>query len=172
MMEKPQESDFTAATGFGHEEEAFLAKNTVCFHLFESCHTFFGNLWLESIWDVFILYWPLAEQTHSVLAEHCKGLCWLYEHIDLEKRQTKQANIQFPQVYYPGPLEPWRMTINPLQPSQPLNIVPPPPFNMKWRAIHTAKLAIKARLHCLRLSEECHIRRQARSAHIRQCHSI
>ncbi|KAK0500247.1 hypothetical protein EDD18DRAFT_1102401 [Armillaria luteobubalina] len=126
MMEKPQESDFTAATGFGHEEEVFLTKNAASFHLFESRHSFFGNLWLESIWEVFVLHWPPAERTHSALAEHREGLHWLHECIDPETCQTEQASIQFPQVY-PGPLEPQRTTIKPLESSQPLNIVPPPP---------------------------------------------
>ncbi|KAK0499343.1 hypothetical protein EDD18DRAFT_1102709 [Armillaria luteobubalina] len=165
MTEKPQESDFTAATGFGHEEEVFLTKNAASFHLFKSRHSFFSNLWLESIWEVFVLHWPPAERTHSALAEHQEhvrqGLHWLHEHINPETCQTKQESIQFPQVYYPGPLEPQHTTIKPLKSGQPLNIVPPPQFNTKWHTIHAAKLAVRAQLHHLRLSEECHICRLA-----------
>ncbi|KAK0228033.1 hypothetical protein IW262DRAFT_1292930 [Armillaria fumosa] len=132
MTEKPQQSDFTAATGFGHEEEAFLTKNAACFHHYESLHSFFGNLWLEWIWEVFILYWPPAERTDSMLAGHREhvrqALRWIYKRLDPETCKAEQASIRFPQVYYPGPIEPRRTTIRPPQPSQPLNIVPPPPI--------------------------------------------
>ncbi|KAK0470909.1 hypothetical protein IW261DRAFT_1572599 [Armillaria novae-zelandiae] len=84
-----------------------------------------------------------------------QALHWIYECLDPETRQTEQVSIQFPQVYYPGPTEQRRTTISPLLPRQPLNIVGPPQFDTKSRAIHAAKLAIKARLRRLRLSEEC-----------------
>ncbi|KAK0493892.1 hypothetical protein EDD18DRAFT_1107857 [Armillaria luteobubalina] len=146
-------------TGFGHDEEAFLVRNAVCFHHFESRHKFFGDLWLESIWEVFVLYWPPAERSDDALAGHhervCQALRWIYEHLDPGAHEAEQANIQFPQVHHPGPKEQRRMTIRPLQPGQPLDVVLSPEFLTKSHAIHAAKIAVKACLRCLRLLEEC-----------------
>ncbi|KAK0477412.1 hypothetical protein IW261DRAFT_1421114 [Armillaria novae-zelandiae] len=120
MMEK--HLNFTATTGFGRDEEVFLVKNAVCFHLYESGHRFFKDLWLESIWEVFVLYWPPADQSDNALAVHREALHWIYKHLDPETHQTEQASIQFPQVYYPGPTKQCHTTISPLLPRQPLNI--------------------------------------------------
>ncbi|KAK0474611.1 hypothetical protein IW261DRAFT_1568614 [Armillaria novae-zelandiae] len=73
MTEPTQNIGFSAATGFGHDEEDFLAKNAIQFHVLESGDfSALSEIWLETIWQEHILYWPPKDHTDYGLRQHCK----------------------------------------------------------------------------------------------------
>ncbi|KAK0488128.1 hypothetical protein EDD18DRAFT_1110504 [Armillaria luteobubalina] len=101
MMEQPRNQNFKHATGFGPEEEDFLRKNAIGFHLFDTQHTFFANVWLDFIWKDFVLYWPPEDRSDEGLSRHR-------------------------QVYPPGPSENRHSTILCSERPHPVFIIPDP----------------------------------------------
>ncbi|KAK0477824.1 hypothetical protein IW261DRAFT_1594300, partial [Armillaria novae-zelandiae] len=73
MTEPTQNIGFSATTGFGHDEEDFLTKNAVQFHVLESGDfSALSEIWLESIWQEHVLYWPPEDRTDYGLRQHRK----------------------------------------------------------------------------------------------------
>ncbi|KAK0490074.1 hypothetical protein EDD18DRAFT_1109628 [Armillaria luteobubalina] len=71
MMEPTQNIGFTATTGFGHDEEEYLAKNAIHFHILESGEfSALSDAWFNTIWQHHILYWPPKDCTDKGLKEH------------------------------------------------------------------------------------------------------
>ncbi|KAK0475680.1 hypothetical protein EDD18DRAFT_1115892 [Armillaria luteobubalina] len=118
MTEQPWNQNFKHATGFGPEEEDFLCKNAIGFHLFDTQHTFFTNVWLDFIWKDFVLYWPPEDRSDEGLLRHC-------------------------QVYPPGPSENRCSTILCSKRPHPVFIIPNPTLEerVKAKAIHVTKRA-------------------------------
>ncbi|KAK0501074.1 hypothetical protein EDD18DRAFT_1102026 [Armillaria luteobubalina] len=111
-MKAPQNIGFTAATGFGCNKEEYLTKNAVQFHLLESGEfSAFSEIWLESIWQQHVLYWPPEDHTDIGLKQHQKrvqeALRWLFDALDPDacKQQLVHATTHEPKIYPPGPPE-------------------------------------------------------------------
>ncbi|KAK0493248.1 hypothetical protein EDD18DRAFT_1108040 [Armillaria luteobubalina] len=107
MIEQLRNHNFTHATGFGSQEEEYLCKNAISFHLYEMKHTFFANVALDFIYQDFVLYWPPEDHSKGGLLrlrEHIRhALWWLFHSLDPEVRE--QQSKLTPQIYPPGPLE-------------------------------------------------------------------
>ncbi|KAK0491756.1 hypothetical protein EDD18DRAFT_1109505 [Armillaria luteobubalina] len=145
MMEQPWNQNFKHATGFGPEEEDFLHKNTIGFHLFDTQHAFFANVWLDFIRKDFILYWPPEDRSDEGLSRHRQrvkyALRWLFNALDPDVRNQELQLT--PQVYPPGPSENRHSTILCSERPHPVFIIPDPTLEerAKAKAIHATKRA-------------------------------
>ncbi|KAK0491900.1 hypothetical protein EDD18DRAFT_1358330 [Armillaria luteobubalina] len=107
MTEQLQNHNFTHATGFGSQEEEYLHKNAISFHLYKTKHAFFTNDALDFIYQDFVLYWPPEDRSEGGLLRlhECirHALWWLFHSLDAEVHE--QQSKLTPQIYPPGPLE-------------------------------------------------------------------
>ncbi|KAK0464837.1 hypothetical protein IW261DRAFT_1427261 [Armillaria novae-zelandiae] len=171
MMEQLRNQNFTHATGFGPQEEEYLRKNAISFHLYETKHAFFANVSLDFIYKDFVLYWPPEDRSDEGLLrlrERIRNaLRFLFNALDTEV-QKQQLKLT-PQLYSPGPLENRCSTILHSKVPHPIKIdfFDTVEEQAKARAIHATKRAVKAHLHRLKEAEDCRKRCLARSQHIR-----
>ncbi|KAK0493407.1 hypothetical protein EDD18DRAFT_1108187 [Armillaria luteobubalina] len=136
-------------TGFGPDEQEYLAKNAVDFHRFESgAFTAFSNIWLNTIWQQHLLYWPPKDCSDKGLTEHHKhvqlALQWLFDTLDpiTHEQELVHTATHKPIVHPPGPTKIWQLT-------------PPTTQEIaKSKAVHAAKYAVRVHLHWWRDYEE------------------
>ncbi|KAK0224039.1 hypothetical protein IW262DRAFT_1459082 [Armillaria fumosa] len=106
--------------GFGDEEEEYLAKNAVDFHIFETGDfAALSHVWLEMIWQQHVLYWPPKDRSDNGLVEHRKhvqhALRWLFKAMDPEihAQQLADAATHGHKFFHPGPPEIQHLMIQP-----------------------------------------------------------
>ncbi|KAK0221289.1 hypothetical protein IW262DRAFT_1296020 [Armillaria fumosa] len=167
-------------TGFGHEEEEYLAKNAIDFHLLESGEfSALSKIWLETIWQQQVLYWLPKDHTDNGLRQHHKhvhyALRWLFNALDPDtcKQQLAYATTYELKVHPPGLLEIQHSMVQPL-PVPPIDIFKPPTPEQiaKSKAVHAAKYAVRVRLCHWKEDEACRARWLARSQHIWMLHKL
>ncbi|KAK0500750.1 hypothetical protein EDD18DRAFT_1348151 [Armillaria luteobubalina] len=174
MTESNRNNGFAAATGFGHDEEEYLAKNAVDFHLLESSKFLaLSEIWLETIWQQQVLYWPPEDRTDNGLRQHRKrvhyALRWLFDALDPDVRQQRFALCYDPRAQDSSPRSPEtrHSTVPPTHIPRIDVVEPPTPEEIaKSMAVKAAKYAIRARLRCWKEDEACCTRWLARSQHI------
>ncbi|KAK0481026.1 hypothetical protein EDD18DRAFT_1363444 [Armillaria luteobubalina] len=120
MMEATGNIEFMAATGFGPDEQEYLAKNAIDFHRFDSgAFTAFRDIWLDTIWQQHVLYWPLEDCSDEGLKEHCKrvqyALRWCFDALDpgTGKQELAYAATHGAIVCPPGPPAIQQLTFQP-----------------------------------------------------------
>ncbi|KAK0492986.1 hypothetical protein EDD18DRAFT_1108586 [Armillaria luteobubalina] len=155
-MESNRNNGFAAATGFGHNEEEYLAKNAVDFHLLESSKfSALSEIWLETIWQQQVLYWPPED------------------HPDVRQQRLLYATTHKPKIHPPGPPETRHSTVPPTRIPRIDVVEPPTPEEIaKSMAVKAAKYAVRARLRRWKEDEACCTRRLARSQHIRMLRKL
>ncbi|KAK0471764.1 hypothetical protein IW261DRAFT_1571640 [Armillaria novae-zelandiae] len=180
MTEPTQNIGFLATTGFGHDEEDFLAKNAVQFHVLESGDFLaLSEIWLETIWQEHVLYWPPEDHTDYGLRQHHKrvqyALRWLFNALDPDmcRQQLEYATNHEPKVHLPG-LSEIRHSMVQLSSIRRIDIFEPPTPEQiaKLKAIEVAKYTVRVQLHRWKDYEACHTRRLARSHHIQMLHKV
>ncbi|KAK0472662.1 hypothetical protein IW261DRAFT_1570776 [Armillaria novae-zelandiae] len=177
MTEATRNIEFTAATGFGHDEEEHLAKNAISFQMFKTGDfAAFSDIWLDTIWQQHILYWPPTDRSDTGLRTHRKrvqhALRWLFNTMDPDTRQQELAYAvsHEPKVHPPRKSVHQHPTVQPTISQVPprIDIIKPPtPKEIaKSKAVHAAKYAVRICLRRWKDAEEGHARCLACSEHI------
>ncbi|KAK0481031.1 hypothetical protein EDD18DRAFT_1113233 [Armillaria luteobubalina] len=151
MTEPTRNIGFSATTGFGHDEEDFLTKNAAQYHVLESREfSALSEIWLDTIWQQHLLYWPPEDRTDNGLKQHRKriqyALRWLFNALDPDarKRQLEYATTHEPKVHPPGPHEIRHSTVQPSRIRRIDIFDPPTPEQIaKSRAVEAAKYAVR-----------------------------
>ncbi|KAK0478030.1 hypothetical protein EDD18DRAFT_1114440 [Armillaria luteobubalina] len=152
MTESNRNNGFAAATGFGHDEEEYLAKNAVDFHLLESSKfSALSKIWLETIWQQQVLYWPPEDRTDNRLRQHRKrvhyALRWLFDALDPDVRQQwlLYAMTHEPKIHPPSPPETQHSTVPPTRIPRIDVVEPPTPEEIaKSMTVKAAKYTVRA----------------------------
>ncbi|KAK0493688.1 hypothetical protein EDD18DRAFT_1356142 [Armillaria luteobubalina] len=175
MTESNRISGFAATTGFGHDVEDYLAKNAVDFHLLESGEfSALSEIWLETICQQQVIYWPPEDRTDNGLRLHRKrvhyALRWLFDALDPDTRQQQllYATTHELKIRPPGPPETRHLTIPRIDVVEP----PTPQEIAKSMAIKAAKYAVRAQLCRWKEDEACRVRWLACSQHIRMLRKL
>ncbi|KAK0505314.1 hypothetical protein EDD18DRAFT_1344118 [Armillaria luteobubalina] len=170
MTEQTRNIGFTAATGFGYDEEIYLTQNATHYHILESGEfAALSDLWLETIWQQHVLYWPPNDHSDDGLIAHRKrvqhALRWLYDALDPDacEEQLTYAAAHEAKVYPPvqAPITRHVRRINVIEPPTPREIA-------KSLAIKAAKFTVTVCLRRWKELEECRTRCLARGQYIRR----
>ncbi|KAK0478693.1 hypothetical protein EDD18DRAFT_1364549 [Armillaria luteobubalina] len=113
----------------------------------------FSDIWLDTIWQQHVLYWPPKDCSDKGLTEHHKHvqlvLRWLFDALDPVtcEQELVHTTTHEPIIHPPSPTEIWQSTVQPTTTHVPrVNVILEPPTTQeiaKLKAVCAAKYAVR-----------------------------